>query len=67
MRLGAPQYRLVEEKWTENQSGSNRLSVPLFKTGALYVFMFEAPAAEWEEAWKIGEPIIQKLGLDDEI
>ena len=37
------------------------------KTGTLYIFTFEAPAAEWEKAWKIGEPIIQRLGLDDEI
>ena len=37
------------------------------ETGTLYMFTFEASAAEWEAAWKIGEPIIQKLGLDSEI
>lgn len=46
---------------------SYNILISNIKTGTLYIFIFEAPAAEWEEAWKIGEPIIQKLGLDDEI
>jgi hypothetical protein len=34
-------------------------------TGTLYVFTFESPEAEWEEAWKTGAVILNNLVLDD--
>jgi hypothetical protein len=37
------------------------------KTGTLYLILYEAPENEWEEAWKIGAPILKKLYIDDEI
>ena len=37
------------------------------ETGTLYITVFEAPADEWERAWKIGEPIIKLLILSPDI
>lgn len=34
------------------------------ETGTLYVVIFEAPQEEWDAAFAIGEPILQKLYLD---
>lgn len=31
------------------------------KTGTLYMIVFEAPADQWDQAWKIGQPIIENL------
>lgn len=33
------------------------------KTGTLYWFIFEAPSVEWEETWKIAEPMLKHLVL----
>lgn len=35
-------------------------------TGSLYMAIFEAPKAEWTEAWKLGEVMLKKYILDDE-
>jgi hypothetical protein len=37
------------------------------KTGTLFLTIFEAPTANWDEAWKTGEVILRKMLLDDEI
>jgi hypothetical protein len=37
------------------------------KTNTIYVFFFESPESQWEQAWKIGEKMMQLLILDDEI
>lgn len=37
------------------------------KTGTVYIVLFESPEKEWKNAWKIGEPILKKLLIDDEI
>ena len=37
------------------------------KTGSMYFVIFEAPEKEWKDAWKIGEPIMKKLLIDDEV
>ena len=36
------------------------------RTGMIYVVLFEAPEAEWEKAWKIGEPILKQLIILDD-
>jgi hypothetical protein len=33
------------------------------KVDTLHIFSFEAPIAEWEGAWKIGEPVFRNLRL----
>lgn len=35
------------------------------KTGTAYLIIFEAPVAEWAEHWRMIEPTVQKLYLDD--
>jgi len=35
------------------------------KTGTLYYYSFESPTKNWEEAWKVGEPILKMLFMDD--
>jgi hypothetical protein len=35
-------------------------------TGTVYVVLYEAPEAEWEKAWKIGEPILKELIILDD-
>ena len=34
-------------------------------TDTLYVITFESPVAEWQEAWTVGKPILDRMGLDD--
>ena len=36
------------------------------RTGTIYVVLYEAPEAEWEKAWKIGEPILKELIILDD-
>jgi hypothetical protein len=42
------------------------LTVANPKTNTLYLFMFESPESGWDAAWKIGEPIMDTLAIDDE-
>jgi len=35
-------------------------------TNTLYIIQFESPEKEWDEAWKKGKVIMEKLALDDE-
>jgi hypothetical protein len=42
------------------------LAIANDKTGTLFLVIFEAPTKSWVEAWKIGEPILKRLMLDDE-
>ena len=37
------------------------------KTGTIYVIIFEAPTEEWEATWKIAEPMLKYLFIDDTI
>ena len=37
------------------------------KTNTLYLFIFESPTSQWSAAWKLGEKIINMLGIDDDI
>ena len=34
------------------------------KTGTVWMYIFEAPAEEWDEAWKVGRPITDILRID---
>lgn len=36
------------------------------KTGSLYIVIFEAPKDEWDDAWKVGEVMLNKYLIDDE-
>jgi hypothetical protein len=45
----------------------NTLMIANPKTNTLYFFMFEAPTAEWETEWKLGEQMVRLILLDDEI
>lgn len=37
------------------------------KKGTLFLYQFEAPESSWDEAWKTGEILMQKIWVDDEI
>ncbi len=37
------------------------------KKGTLFLYQFEAPESNWDEAWKTGEVLLQKIWVDDEI
>ncbi len=37
------------------------------KTGTLYMVLFEGPSASWAEIWKIAEPMLNFLFIDDTI
>jgi len=37
------------------------------KTGTLYFYLFEAPKADWEKAWKLGDDMLKLLMIDDEV
>jgi hypothetical protein len=37
------------------------------KTNTLYLFIFEAPGAEWDAQWKLGEQMMRLIFLDDDI
>ena len=43
------------------------LTVANPKTNTLYLFVFESPESEWEDAWKTGKQIMDMLAIDDEI
>lgn len=36
-------------------------------TGTVYLVTYESPVETWQEAWRIGEPIIQRIVIDSEI
>lgn len=46
---------------------THHLAIGNTETGTLYNTVFEAPADEWEQAWKLGEPIIKLLILSPDI
>ena len=54
---------LVEDETTVTHT----LIVGNPKTNTLYLFIFEAPKAEWSEAWRSGQEIMRLLLIDDEI
>lgn len=58
---------LYERQSKEGAFKVHNLLIANDKTGTVYLVMFEAPAEEWEAAWRIGEPIMKKLYIDDEI
>jgi hypothetical protein len=51
-----------------DQSIMHTLMIANPKTNTLYLFIFEAPVAEWQEAWeRYGETLIRFMLLDDEV
>lgn len=36
------------------------------KQDTLFIITFEAPEKSWDEAWRIGEPMVKKFLIDDE-
>ena len=36
------------------------------KTGTAHLIVFESPLAAWESEWKVIEPVVQKMLIDDE-
>ena len=48
-------------------SVTHDLTVANPKTNTLYLFIFESTPEHWDEAWKIGNKIMNTLALDDEI
>lgn len=54
---------LVEDKTTTMHT----LVIGNPKTNTLYFFIFEAPTAEWPEAWRSGQEIMRLLLINDEI
>lgn len=54
----------------EDAAGSftvHNLLIANNQTGTLYLVMFEAPTSEWQQVWKIAEPMLQYLYIDDTI
>jgi hypothetical protein len=45
----------------------HNLTVANPKTNTLYLFIFESPVSEWDNAWKLGKQIMDDLAIDDEI
>ena len=43
------------------------LTVANPKTNTLYLFIFESTEANWDEAWKLGKPMMDSLAIDNEI
>lgn len=41
------------------------LTVANTKTRTLYLFIFESPVADWNNAWTLGKQIMDNLALDD--
>lgn len=37
------------------------------RTGALWLYIFESPEAEWDEAWEVGDVLLSNLLLNPEI
>jgi hypothetical protein len=37
------------------------------KTNTLYLFIFESPIDNRDEAWKLGKQIIDNLAIDDDV
>ena len=58
---------LYEKQSKEGAYRVHNLLIANDKTGTVYLVMFEAPVEEWEAAWRLGEPIMKKLYIDDEI
>lgn len=57
-------------KYQNNPSGLkpiiiHKMIISNEKTGSLYIVIFEAPADEWDEAWKVGEVMLKKFFIDD--
>jgi hypothetical protein len=46
---------------------AHNLTVANPKTNTMYLFVFESPKSEWDDAWKIGKVIMDNLAIDDEI
>ncbi len=57
----------LEDDHKDGRFTTHNLLIANDTTGTLYIFIFEAPTAEWDEAWKIGEPILQRLFIDSDV
>jgi hypothetical protein len=58
---------VVDKQHEDGQFRVHHLLIANEKTGTLYLVLFEAPVAEWDAAWKIAEPMLQFLYIDDTI
>jgi hypothetical protein len=67
-RLREPSFvRLVGISSGAGKFTVHNLLIANNNTGTLYLVMFEAPSAEWTETWKIAEPMLKYLYIDDAI
>lgn len=53
--------------YTDSEATVHNLTVANPKTNTLYLFIFESPQSTWDDAWKLGKQIMDKLALDDEV
>jgi hypothetical protein len=53
--------------YKDTDSVVHNLTVANPKTNTLYLFIFESPVSEWDNAWKLGKQIMDNLAIDDEI
>jgi hypothetical protein len=51
--------------YTDAEATVHNLAVANPTTNTLYLFTFESPRSEWDEAWKLGKQIMEKITLDD--
>ena len=59
---------LVSKKYSDNVTMvMHYMVVANDKTGTVFVFLFESPEKQWEQAWKKGDVMMEKLMIDDEV
>jgi len=51
----------------DSESVMHYLAIANPKTNTLYLFIFERPVPDWENAWKLGKQIMDNLALDDSV
>lgn len=76
-----PEGKTIRERWDvsrgplvgkgllfeDDQAVMHELALANPKTNTLYLFMFEAPLSEWDDAWQLGKKIMDTLVIDDEM
>ena len=63
----AVKFRYVDAPTGKESTTVHQVLIANDKTGTLFMAIFEAPTKNWVEAWKIGEVMLKKMLLDDEI
>lgn len=46
---------------------THHLAIGNDSTGTIYIVIFEAPEADWQSAWSVGEQILGRLYIDSDI